>query len=146
MSLDKESREKLDRLIDDQFSKTIPRLKKELNVDSDLELEMTLKQQHTSLSNMKAAFAMQCMAVEWMSRQNRMAEKCQPKSVRVTIQASPEGVLLTTTEGTSIRADRIQLETNSLGKLSVEKAGAINVDYTKPGSPPKSTLKPIPTY
>ncbi len=65
-SLKPKQMERLDEYVDTQFEKEIVRLKKELKVDSLVELDDALTAQGTSLATLKQGFASQRMASEFL--------------------------------------------------------------------------------
>ena len=70
------------------------------------------------------------------------------KTIQVEILATPEGVMLRTSDGTCIRADRIQLQTHDISKLEVEQRKSAPVSFTPYASPApiERAAKPLPTY
>ncbi len=64
--LKKEQIEMLDQFIDEAFEKEVQRMMKEAGVNTRLELEEALRQQHTTLATLKTNFANQQMAMEFL--------------------------------------------------------------------------------
>jgi hypothetical protein len=97
----------------------------------------------------KAATECPAIACEPVSVQVKAA---QTKPIVVRIQATKDGVLLQTSNGTQVRAQSLQLETHSLGKVQIESAEAVRVSpyatpqpvYSAPQKYPSPTATPYP--
>jgi hypothetical protein len=61
------------------------------------------------------------------------------KPVIVKIQATPDGVLLQTSDGTQVRAESIQLETHGVNRLQVEHAQSVHTQPKPAPKPPTAT-------
>lgn len=75
-------------------------------------------------------------------------EATQVKPVIVKIQATPDGVLLQTSDGTHVRAQSIQLETHGVNRLLVEHGQIVHTPL-KPAPQPATAPKqpePVSTY
>lgn len=73
-------------------------------------------------------------------------EATEAKPVIVKIQATPDGVLLQTSDGTQVRAQSIQLETHGVDRLHVEHAAAVHTQPKTAPKPPTAAKHPVSTY
>jgi parvulin-like peptidyl-prolyl isomerase len=76
-SLKKEQMEMLEKHLNRMFDRQVERLKKEMNVNSTVELDEELQKQQTSLANYRSAWINQQMAVEYLGMKSALQKEAE---------------------------------------------------------------------
>ncbi len=140
LTLGNEQWEKANRSCEQAFEKAVARMMQKDDLATGADLEKKLREQHTSLANLKKNFVNQQLAMKWFALQKKAAES---KPTQLTIRATSDGVELTTSNGTRLHARQIQLETNHIGRLKMLQT---NQDPSQPIRPAKAEQEVLPTY